>query len=536
MRNSTAVRWGWRSCSRFASSCSRRRGGSSAAGSLAGTLAPAMLWAWALALLTFVAVNTGAQWMQEHLLLAVNALYRRKLLHGVTRLSPEASQRLGSGQLLGRLFEAESLDTLAVSAGLNGVTAAIDVVFALALFFVIPGGWPLALVLLGWVGLLGGLGAHVYRVQRDWTRARIALSETVVEGLLGRRTRLVQGAVARRHVDEDRELEHYVTLSRRVDRIETAFSTIAGRGWVAVSLLTLAVVAAASGLEGGPILAAVGAVMLAFQALSRIAVSAGLAATVVISWKQAKLFYTASGRPEEVGSPVVVEAGRRPKSTADAGPILVGHQLCVGAQSNAIVDRASFALAPGDRVLLVGPSGSGKSTLARVLAGLEAPTSGGLLLRGLDPASTGPTQWSQRVAYVPPFGRNHVFADTLAYNLLPGRWPANTDDLREATRVCEELGLGPLVQRMPGRLFQIVGQTGWRLSHGEQARLFLARALLQRPRGDHSRRELRRARPLHDGGDPQRGLASLSGHARDQSCVALTHRSSPAVTSSASSA
>ena len=45
--------------------------------------------------------------------------------------------------------------------------------------------------------------------------------------------------------------------------------------------------------------------------------------------------------------------------------------------------------------------------------------------------------------------------------------------------VCRELGLGPLIDRMPSGLLQIVGETGWQLSHGEKSRLFMARALLQ---------------------------------------------------------
>ena len=46
--------------------------------------------------------------------------------------------------------------------------------------------------------------------------------------------------------------------------------------------------------------------------------------------------------------------------------------------------------------------------------------------------------------------------------------------------ICRDLGLGPLLDRMPGGLMQMVGETGWQLSHGEQSRLFIARALLQR--------------------------------------------------------
>jgi ATP-binding cassette, subfamily B, bacterial len=39
--------------------------------------------------------------------------------------------------------------------------------------------------------------------------------------------------------------------------------------------------------------------------------------------------------------------------------------------------------------------------------------------------------------------------------------------------------LGELLERMPGGLFQMVGETGWQLSQGERSRVFLARALLQ---------------------------------------------------------
>ena len=46
--------------------------------------------------------------------------------------------------------------------------------------------------------------------------------------------------------------------------------------------------------------------------------------------------------------------------------------------------------------------------------------------------------------------------------------------------MCEALGLGPLLRRMPSGIHQLVGETGWQLSHGERSRVFLARALLQR--------------------------------------------------------
>ncbi|WP_394840486.1 ATP-binding cassette domain-containing protein [Pendulispora rubella] len=73
-----------------------------------------------------------------------------------------------------------------------------------------------------------------------------------------------------------------------------------------------------------------------------------------------------------------------------------------------------------------------------------------------------------------------ILSDTFAFNVLIGRrWPSREEDLREAATICRELGLGPLLDRMPGGLMQRVGETGWRLSHGERSRVYLARALLQ---------------------------------------------------------
>jgi len=80
----------------------------------------------------------------------------------------------------------------------------------------------------------------------------------------------------------------------------------------------------------------------------------------------------------------------------------------------------------------------------------------------------------------PQFHENHVLTGTFAFNVLMGhRWPATADDLAQVETLCRELGLGDLLDRMPSGLLQLVGDTGWQLSHGERSRLFIARALIQ---------------------------------------------------------
>jgi ATP-binding cassette subfamily B protein len=68
----------------------------------------------------------------------------------------------------------------------------------------------------------------------------------------------------------------------------------------------------------------------------------------------------------------------------------------------------------------------------------------------------------------------------LAFNLLLGRaWPPVEADGKLGHAICIDLGLGPLIERMPSGYGTMVGEIGWQLSHGEKSRVFLARALLQ---------------------------------------------------------
>jgi ABC-type multidrug transport system fused ATPase/permease subunit len=144
-----------------------------------------------------------------------------------------------------------------------------------------------------------------------------------------------------------------------------------------------------------------------------------------------------------------------------------------------VLQGCDLQIYAGDRILLEGPSGGGKSTLVSLLIGLRHPQSGLLLLRGLDRQTLGTEGWRRRVVAAPQFHENHVLTGTFAFNLLMGRrWPPQPDDMREADAICRELGLGDLLDRMPAKMLQMVGETGWQLSHGERSRLYIARALL----------------------------------------------------------
>jgi ATP-binding cassette subfamily B protein len=74
----------------------------------------------------------------------------------------------------------------------------------------------------------------------------------------------------------------------------------------------------------------------------------------------------------------------------------------------------------------------------------------------------------------------HLLHQPLAANALLGGgcWPPSERQLAEVHARLQSVGLGPLVERMPLGLGQPLGETGWRLSGGERARLVLVRALM----------------------------------------------------------
>lgn len=142
---------------------------------------------------------------------------------------------------------------------------------------------------------------------------------------------------------------------------------------------------------------------------------------------------------------------------------------------NKVVDDVTFTIEDGELITLLGPSGCGKTTVLRMIAGLEKPTSGRILL--------GDTVLSDGKAFMPPHlrGIGMVFQ---SYALWPHRtvehnvgFPLEVQKLsrdERAAKVREALKLVAmenLAHRYPHEL-----------SGGQQQRVALARAVAQKPR------------------------------------------------------
>jgi ATP-binding cassette subfamily B protein len=446
-------------------------------GLLGGQLDRGWLLAWALLLLTAVPFRLLAVWAQGRFAIGAGGLLKQRLLFGALRLEPEEIRHEGAGQMLGRVIEANAVESLTLSGGFLGVVALIELSAAALVLSVGAGGWLHVLLLIGWLALALGLGWLHFRRRRAWTQARLEMTNDLIERMVGHRTRLAQEAPARWHDGEDQAVERYLAQSTTLDHA-ALLQAVMARGWLLIALLGLSPAFVAGAASPAALAISLGGVLLAYRALMKLSASLSSLLGAAIAWRQVTPLVQAAARAEEQGA-WLAEVG----DAAEGDAVMEAHELAFRyrERGEAVLRGCSLRIAAGDKLLLEGASGGGKSTLAALLAGLRAPQGGLLLAGGLDYQTLGARGWRRRVVSAPQFHENHVFTGTFAFNLLMGRnWPPRAQDFAEAETLCRQLGLGELLERMPAGLLQMVGETGWQLSHGERSRLFLARALLQK--------------------------------------------------------
>lgn len=141
------------------------------------------------------------------------------------------------------------------------------------------------------------------------------------------------------------------------------------------------------------------------------------------------------------------------------------------------VKNLNFRVEAGKFVAIVGSSGAGKTTLVDLLLGVLKPTSGKILISGLDPQST-ISKWPGAISYVPQDVM--ISNGTIRENVGLG-FPTNvvTDDLvNSALKVAS---LGDYVKELTEGIDTAVGERGVKMSGGQRQRLGIARAMFTKP-------------------------------------------------------
>ncbi len=163
-----------------------------------------------------------------------------------------------------------------------------------------------------------------------------------------------------------------------------------------------------------------------------------------------------------------------------AEPHVAVDQLCrryeQGDKTQTVLDGASFALARGEIVALLGRSGSGKSTLLNLLSGIDLPDAGSVTIAGNNLSLLNEQQRTL-------FRRHHIGFIYQSFNLVPSLTAAENialvlelngvavaDALQQARSALASAGLGDKHAQLPAQL-----------SGGEQQRVAILRALIHKP-------------------------------------------------------
>lgn len=144
-----------------------------------------------------------------------------------------------------------------------------------------------------------------------------------------------------------------------------------------------------------------------------------------------------------------------------------------------ILSNVSFDLERGKTYAFVGPTGGGKTTTASLMARLYDPTSGEIILKGVDIRSMELSQRTQSIGFIlqEPF----LFSGTIRENILYGNPELNNISNDDLKKILLETGLDGLLERFDGGLEAEIKSASEGLSLGQKQLIAFIRAVLRKP-------------------------------------------------------
>ncbi len=147
-----------------------------------------------------------------------------------------------------------------------------------------------------------------------------------------------------------------------------------------------------------------------------------------------------------------------------------------GCEVSALKD-VSFKIKAGEHVGVLGRMGSGKSTLQKLILGLYLPTSGAILIDGIDSRQIDPAELRRNIGYVQQ--DTHLFYGSMRDNITMSNPHALDPQVLEAASMG---GIDEFVNLHPNGFDMLVGERGETLSGGQRQGVGIARAMVGNPR------------------------------------------------------
>ena len=139
-----------------------------------------------------------------------------------------------------------------------------------------------------------------------------------------------------------------------------------------------------------------------------------------------------------------------------------------------IFNNFSCHIAPGERIILSGPSGTGKSTLLKLIAKLQNPNKGSILINDTNLSDLDENFWWEQISWLSQ--DPYLFHDTILGNITLGNSNVSQKEIDIAIKLS---GVAEFLPILPQGLDTIIGERHFGLSGGQAQRVSLARAYLK---------------------------------------------------------
>jgi subfamily B ATP-binding cassette protein MsbA len=433
------------------------------------------------------------------------------------------------GSLRGRVGDTISRivnDTNVLLAGLGALLSkalaqATKSLAALLVALVIEWRLAIAAIVLAPVlyAIIRKLGKRVRRASRGAMQAQARLLEVATEALQG--VRVVKVSTAERYeVGRFRRENRAVVREQFRARSARALAGPLTESLAICAIAALTLVAAWAIIDGRIQTAA----FISTLAALGVAGSALKPLTGIV--QEIQTSEAAAQRIAELMSEPVEPARRH---AADRAPTLARHARSIAfdrvtlrypGSEAAAIDGVSIEIAHGETIAFVGPNGSGKTSLLSLVPRLFAPTSGRVLIDGVDIAGVSLSSLRSQIAVVTQ--EVVLFQGSITDNIAYGVAGASRERILEAAR---RAGADEFIRARPGGYDARVGEQGASLSGGQRQRVAIARAILRDP----AILILDEATSMIDTESERQIGETLAAFSRGRTCLVVAHRLSTVV-------
>ena len=141
-----------------------------------------------------------------------------------------------------------------------------------------------------------------------------------------------------------------------------------------------------------------------------------------------------------------------------------------------VLHSISLEIKAGEIVGIVGESGSGKSSIFKLLTNLYQPSSGQVIINGID-IQEKPAWWPRQLVSIVT-QEALLFSGSVLDNIKYSDQNASEEAVVEA---CKRADAYDFIMEMPEKFNSLVGEQGYTMSGGQRQRILIARALLKKP-------------------------------------------------------